>query len=268
MRSCYEKKSFSEYFRGINQKLLIADEKSRIVKARKIYAILKDYMNDPEHFKKCRCLDLGCSEGHISHFMADFFGKVVGIDTDQPALHVASNRETETPAYFVCGSGLELPFKEQSFDIVICNQIYEHVPDPNRMMGEIRRILRDDGVCFFGAGNRLKVIEGHYCLPFLSWLPKPLANLYLKVTGKGHHYEEQHLSYFGIKRLVRNFQVRDYTIEVIKAPDRFSYADATRTIRFFSMLPRWFLTLLLPLSPNYLFILTRKRVHEGETREI
>lgn len=267
MRACYEKKSFSEHFRRINPKLLISDESSRIAKAWKIYAIIKDYVDDPERLKKSRCLDLGCSEGHISHFMADFFGEVIGIDTDQSALRIASNKKTDRPARFVCGSGLELPFRERSFDIVICNQIYEHVPDPMKMLEEIRRALNDNGICFFGAGNRFKIIEGHYYLPFLSWPPRPLANLYLKMMAKGDRYEEQHFSYFGIKRLVRNFNVRDYTIDVIKSPDRFSYVDVPRTVRFLSIFPRWFLTLFLLLSPNYLFILTQKRSDCVESRK-
>lgn len=264
MKTCYEKKSFTEHFRRINPNLLVSDESSRIAKAQKIYAILKDYIDDLERLKKSWCLDLGCSEGRISHFMSERVGHVIGLDTDRPALQVASNTDMARPVYFVCGSGLELPFQEQSFDIVICNQIYEHVPDPVKLMDEIRRILKDQGVCFFGAGNRYKVIEGHYLLPFLSWLPKSLADLYLRITGKGESYEEQHFSYFGIKRLVRKFQVRDYTIDVIKAPDRFSYVDAPRTIRFLSIFPRWLLTLFLPLSPNYLYILTSKKHDRSE----
>ncbi len=190
--------------------------------------------------------------------MAQYFGKVIGMDTDQPAIRAAVDRRAKVQASFVCGSGLEAPFQDECFDVVICNQIYEHVPDPQQMMDQISRILKKNGVCFFGAGNRFKVMEGHYFLPFLSWLPKPLADIYLRITGKGHNYEERHFSYFGIKRLVRNFQIHDYTLDVIKAPERFSYMDTPKIIGFLSVLPRWFLALFLPLIPNYLFILTRK----------
>ena len=156
----------------------------------------------------------------------------------------------------MCGSGLDLPFKDRSVDIIICNQIYEHVPDPYRMLDEIKRILKTGGFCFFGAGNRLKIIEGHYFLPFLSWLPKPLADMYLRMAGKGQSYEELHFTYFGIRKMVRKFRVHDYTIDVIKNPDRFAFDDASRGVRLASKLPRWFLRIFLPLSPNYLFILT------------
>ena len=81
---------------------------------------------------------------------------------------------------------LHTGFADNIFDVVVCNQMYEHVPDAEQLLQEIRRILVPGGVCYFGATNRLKVIETHYGrLPFLSFLPKPLANLYLRILGLG-----------------------------------------------------------------------------------
>ena len=47
------------------------------------------------------------------------------------------------------------------------------------------------------------VIEGHYHLPFLSWIPKSFAHFYLKMTGRGNFYYEEHLSLRGLRRLVK-----------------------------------------------------------------
>jgi len=256
MNDCYEKKSFSEHFRGLNASLLIADEENRKIKARKIFSVIEDFIGDPEAVKRARCLDLGSSEGHISNFMAQYFGKVIGVDTDQPAIETAAGRSKEDKAVFVCGSGLDAPFRDHSFDVVICNQIYEHVPDPDKMMEQIGRILKKDGICFFGAGNRFKIMEGHYFLPFLSWLPKPLADRYLRIAGKGTSYEERHFSYYGIRKLVRNFKVSDYTLRIVREPDKFSFVDAPKMMKWISRLPAWLLTLLLPLAPNYMYILS------------
>ena len=104
------------------------------------------------------------------------------------------------------------------YDVITCSHIYEHVPDANKLMSEIYRLLKPGGVCFFAAGNRFKVIEGHYRLPFLSFFPKGISNLYLKITGKGNEYYENHLSYKNLKQLVNQFEVIDYTVETIKYP--------------------------------------------------
>ncbi len=54
---------------------------------------------------------------------------------------------------------LDTVFEDNKFHVVICNQMYEHVPDPERLMNEIFRILTPGGICYFGAINRLKIIE-------------------------------------------------------------------------------------------------------------
>ena len=94
--------------------------------------------------------------------------------------------------------------------MVVCAHVYEHVPDARRLMAEIWRLLRPGGVCYFAAGNRLSIMEPHYRLPFLSWLPPSAADRYLRVTGKGNSYYERHATLWGLKRLTRDFTVIDY----------------------------------------------------------
>ena len=92
---------------------------------------------------------------------------------------------------------MNLPFGDESFDIVICSHVYEHVPDPERMFDQIHRVLKPGGVCYFSAGNRLMWNEPHYDLPLLSVLPRPLAHLYIRLAGKADRYHEKHLTYWG-----------------------------------------------------------------------
>ena len=91
-------------------------------------------------------------------------------------------------------------------------------------MAEIRRVLKPGGVCYFSAGNRLAVKEPHYNLPFLSVMPRYFAHRYMRMTGKGKFYHEKHLTYWGLKRLIRNFEQIDYTKRIIESPELF-YAD-------------------------------------------
>jgi SAM-dependent methyltransferase len=99
------------------------------------------------------------------------------------------------------------------------------VPDPARLLAEIRRVLRPGGFCYFAAGNRLSLIEGHYGLPFLATLPRPLADRYLRLTRRGSHYYERHLSLWSLRRLVCGFEITDYTRAVLAAPERFAAGD-------------------------------------------
>lgn len=96
---------------------------------------------------------------------------------------------------------MKLKFASESMDIIISSHVYEHVPDSKQMMKEIYRVLKPDGFCFFAAANRLMWNEPHYHLPLLSIFPKRIAHLYLRVLGKGNHYYETHLTYWGLKTI-------------------------------------------------------------------
>ena len=50
--------------------------------------------------------------------------------------------------FFIRGDVQDLPFKENSFDIVYCRYILEHVPDPLRVLKEARRVLKPGGKLF------------------------------------------------------------------------------------------------------------------------
>ena len=50
--------------------------------------------------------------------------------------------------------------------------------------------LRPGGVLYLLAPNRVWPLEVHYGLPFLSWLPLPIANQYLRWTGRGTDYSD------------------------------------------------------------------------------
>jgi hypothetical protein len=102
------------------------------------------------------------------------------------------------------------------------------------------------------------LMEGHYHLPFLSWLPKPIAHLYLKWSGKGTFYYEEHLSLRGLKELVRKFEIHDYTLSIIQHPDQFSATDLFETKTFLYRFIRWIAPYLYRWIPTYVWILKKK----------
>ncbi len=152
---------------------------------------------------------------------------------------------------------MQLNFPKDMFDVVICAHVYEHVPDANRLMQEIHRVLRPAGVCYFAVDNRLNIFEPHYNLPFLSVIPRQFAHAYLKIAGKGNFYYEKHLTYWGLKKIVRNFERIDYTERVIANP-QFFHTDymiekKTKKARFAKFIFRY----AYWLSPGYIWLLRK-----------
>ncbi len=68
---------------------------------------------------------------------------------------------------------------------------------------------------------RLAINEPHYRLPFLSMLPKPLAHVYFRLSGKGRYYYENFLTHGGLQKLVKDFVLIDYTRRIVRNPKAF-----------------------------------------------
>lgn len=197
----------------------VYEVENRERKARTMVAVLEDFLPGP--LGQCDLLNVGGSAGVIDNYLARHFASVIGVDIDEPAIRHAQQNFRSDNLHFQVADALQLPFRDASFDVVICSHVYEHVPDPVRMFREISRVLRKGGVCYFSAGNRLMWNEPHYNLPLLSVLPRPLAHVYIRLAGKARYYHEKHLSYWGLKSLVRGFSLHDYTARLVMEPDRF-----------------------------------------------
>jgi 2-polyprenyl-3-methyl-5-hydroxy-6-metoxy-1,4-benzoquinol methylase len=225
-------------------------------KAKKIVAVVSDYAQG--RLRELTVLDVGCSTGIMTNYLADHFETTVGVDIDVEALQYATKQKNPNGAWFLTSDAMAMPFQDESFDAVVCAHVYEHVPDARRLTAEIHRVLKPGGICFFSAGNRLSLMEPHHRLPFLSVLPKPMANRYLRWTGKGDVYYENHLTYWGIRKLVSRFEIIDYTLEILSYPVKFAATDVcppnSRKQRLALLVARvayW-------LIPTYVFLLRKQ----------
>ncbi|MEP7044250.1 MAG: class I SAM-dependent methyltransferase [Dokdonella sp.] len=197
----------------------VFDAASREKKARSALAVLREAgRGDPA---TQRLLNVGASSGAMDAIFAQAFGHVVGIDIDEHAIAFAQQHSIRANLEFRIGDALDIPFAADTFDVVVCSQVYEHVPDQPRLFAEIRRVLRPGGCCYFAATNRLVLIEPHYRLPFLSWLPRPLANVYLRVLGRGNRYYERMHGLAELRRLTTAFRVVDFTQAMLADPARY-----------------------------------------------
>lgn len=97
-----------------------------------------------------RVLDVGCGTGAATRFAAEQAGEsgsVVGVDVN-PAM-IACAREHLRGAggavTFTEASALELPFEDDTFDVVLCAQTLQFLPDRGATVAQMRRVLRPGG---------------------------------------------------------------------------------------------------------------------------
>ncbi len=235
---------------------VVYDKWGRERKAKTITAILADYFQ--QGLDDLTVLDLGSSAGIVANFLADHFHHVLGVDIDAGAVQSARNHFTRNNLIFAIASGMELPVMDEVFDVVVCNHVYEHVGDANKLMDEIYRVLRPGGVCYFAAGNRLAVNEPHYQLPFLSLLPKPLAHWYFRLSGKGRLYSENFLTHGALRKLVRRFGLVDYTRKLIKDPKAFHMDYMLDPQSFKAKMANWLVEHAYWLCPGYIWLLKKR----------
>jgi len=234
---------------------LLYDLNNREQKAKKIISVLSDYFKS--NLKNLVLLDIGSSTGIMTNYFSKYFKSVVGIDIDEKAVSFAQNNFKNPNLTFCIGDSMNLPFPNNFFDVVNCAHIYEHVPDSKKLMEEIYRVLKPAGICFFVAGNRFVLIEGHYKLPLLSAIPKKLAHVYLRILRKGTYYYENHLSYWGLKDLTSRFYVIDYTEKVIHNPDKYHATDMLTSNSIKQTLVILILNFAYWLCPDYIWLLKK-----------
>jgi ubiquinone/menaquinone biosynthesis C-methylase UbiE len=193
----------------------------RLRKAETLLRVCRDYLQTDD-LTPYHALDVGSSSGIIDNFLADHFGQVTGIDIDEPAMAHARATFQRDNLSFQQDDATQMSLPDNHVDVVVCTQIYEHVPDAQSMFTEIYRVLKPGGFCYFAGNNRIMLMEPHYRLPLLSLLPRPLAHRYVRVAGRGDAYHELHFTHWTLRKMCRDFEIVDYSARITAAPERFA----------------------------------------------
>ena len=123
-------------------------------------------------------LDLGCGVGHSFHLLAP--RESVGLDADPRALE-GQDRET------VAADMRALPFEDSTFQAVLSVQSIEHVPDPGRVLEQVRRVMQPGATAVFVTPNRLtfgrpdEIIDPYH---YIEYDPEQLRSLMAAWFGK------------------------------------------------------------------------------------
>ncbi len=248
----YEKEgTFSERFP------ILYLEPGRRKKAEKVLKVLNAYYGGS--LSELTAVDVGASTCLMTEVFAEEIGTVIALDEDHVGLRYGQSRGTCTNLQFICGDGTNAPLADESVDIVICNQVYEHVLDHEGLAAEIHRILKPEGFCYFGAGSRYVLIEGHYFLPFLSWLPIAWSTRYLRLMGRKLDYDVYLLSYYKLRKLLRNFVIHDFTTRILTEPENFSAEDLVKPGSIWTKLPPRLYEWAKPILPGWAWVLTKAK---------
>jgi SAM-dependent methyltransferase len=181
-----------------------------------------------------RLLEVGTGSGGIAHYFATHPSLRCEVD----AVDLVDNRLLSDGYRFSLVEGTDLPFADGVFDVVLTNHVIEHVGDEDaqhRHLAEVRRVLRKGGTGYLAVPNRWMLVEPHYKLAFLSWLPRTWRSPYLRAMRKGDFYDCEPLQMKQLERLLdgAGFVHANICIEALRATFEIEHpqSPATKLLR-------------------------------------
>lgn len=98
---------------------------------------------------KERVLDVATGPGFIAEAFAGTAREVIGVDLTDAMLQIARERTSRrgiANVSFQCADGNQLPFDQAQFDAAVCRLALHHVTSPGRMLREMARVTRPNGL--------------------------------------------------------------------------------------------------------------------------
>ncbi|MBS7249336.1 MAG: methyltransferase domain-containing protein [Candidatus Freyarchaeota archaeon] len=227
-----------------------------------LIATLKRFID----FKGKRVLDVGSGSGGISIAFAKNDIEIVNFDADRRYTVVSQRwaEENEVELNQMLASGEEMPFKDESFDVIICSDVIEHLERPKNLVREVTRLLKNGGLVYLTCPNktspRLIWEDNHYFLPLVVLLPRKLADVYVRATGRGQKTEVIFLpTYSKLVKMFRKAGITLYSFELENKINEFKksslYEKAPGLVNFYSkhVYLKW-------ISPFWIFIGRKEKI--------
>jgi SAM-dependent methyltransferase len=153
-----------------------------------------DYVQrfEAAHGPGVRVLDYGCGDGALVRML-----RALGVEAFGADVFYEGGSYAEAQVNELVQSGIlrkieddgRTPFADGFFDLVVSNQVFEHVEDLRLVLDELDRILKPDGTMLHHFPSREVIREGHIGIPLAHRLPRgPFRNLYtraLRTVGIG-----------------------------------------------------------------------------------
>ncbi|MGF1459707.1 MAG: bifunctional 2-polyprenyl-6-hydroxyphenol methylase/3-demethylubiquinol 3-O-methyltransferase UbiG [Leptolyngbyaceae cyanobacterium] len=107
-------------------------------------------------WQRLTVLDVGCGGGYTCEFLAQRGAIVTGLDQSAACIYAAKAhaRQSGLTVDYTVGLSENLPFPDNTFDVVVCVDVLEHVQDVERAIAEISRVIKPQGWFCFDTINR------------------------------------------------------------------------------------------------------------------
>ncbi len=133
-----------------------------------------------------KILDIGCAGGWMSSKLAEKFpqAQIWGIDIYDEAIN--HGRKLYPKIDFRIADAHKMPFKKNSFDLIICTEVLEHLDNPRAVLLEMKRVLKKKGEAI------IELDSGSFLFTLVWFIWRKF---------KGRVWQKAHLHSFNMKKL-------------------------------------------------------------------
>jgi len=116
--------------------------------------------------------------------------------------------DIDRPPRLFSGYAENLPFQDDTFDLIYSTNVLEHVSDPDKVIHEALRVLKPGGKMQFVIPNYGSWWEGHYGILWIPNIPRSLAKIWVRLWGRNTDILQslQLVNYHSTRNSLRNYQ--------------------------------------------------------------
>jgi 2-polyprenyl-3-methyl-5-hydroxy-6-metoxy-1,4-benzoquinol methylase len=164
-----------------------------------------------ENKMKCEnltVLDLGSGQGGTAKILSEN-NKVISLDLN--IVRLKSQEEFKDNVQRINGDALNVPLKSDAFDLIILQDVIEHVNDSQSLLISLHGLLKKNGMLYLSTPNKLSIFniisDPHWGLPFLSLFKRQsIRKFFLKNFRKSEYERKDIAQLLSLKELIKLFE--------------------------------------------------------------
>jgi 2-polyprenyl-6-hydroxyphenyl methylase/3-demethylubiquinone-9 3-methyltransferase len=175
------------------------------------------------NWENLKVLDVGCGGGLACETLAKLGADVSGIDLSENSIKVAKNHagQSQLKVDYQQGAAEGLPYESNSFDVVLCFDVLEHVSNLEKVISEVHRVLSHGGIFLFDTINRTfksKLV--------MIWLLEDI----LKQIPRGLHDWKKFIKPDELTLIMQENHFSNIEIQGFDVTDEMSFKNLRKTI--------------------------------------
>lgn len=120
------------------------------------------------------CLEVGCDKGVLSYYLRQWGGDWTSVDADEENVRITKELVKTNVAYT---NGEELDFPDRQFDCIIAIDFLEHIHTDQEFIGEMHRVLKDDGTLYITVPHTGKGLPLNTVRRWLGFKPEDYGHV-------------------------------------------------------------------------------------------